>query len=398
MGPIPLTRSKLRAGHWGGVLALLAFGGIASLVLAEIALRLLGVSYPIFYQADPIAGSRHIPGASGWFLREGRAWVEINEDGLRDRPHRHEKPDDVFRIAVLGDSYAEAMQVDAAEAFWAVLERELAGCSALAGRRPESINFGVSGFGTAQELEVLRHRAWGYEPDFVLLAWVLNDVRNNSRALEKDPNRPYYVLREGRLVLDSRFQQEPIFAADQNWLRRLRQRIGNRSRLVSLIGAARHAARRRELAATETPVRSHMYGPPTDPDWQEAWKVSEALAGKVAAEAREGGAGFLLVLVTDRYQVHPDSEVRRAHLAETGGSDLLYANRRMTDYAQRQGIPLLDLAPPFRARAEKTGTCLHGFENAVHCGGHWNEAGNRLAGELIAERICAQLGGHMARR
>ena len=33
-------------------------------------------------------------------------------------------------------------------------------------------------------------------------------------------------------------------------------------------------------------------------------------------------------------------------------------------------------------------TCLHGFDNAKPCGGHWNVEGHRLAGELIAEAIC----------
>jgi hypothetical protein len=63
---------------------------------------------------------------------------------LRDREHDHAR---TLRIAVLGDSFAEALQITMEEAFWSV---ELQGCPSLAGREPEVINFGVSGYGTAQ--------------------------------------------------------------------------------------------------------------------------------------------------------------------------------------------------------------------------------------------------------
>ena len=50
-----------------------------------------------------------------------------------------------------GDSFAEALQVPMEDTFWAILEREIKECTAVAGREPE-VNFGVSGYGTAQEL------------------------------------------------------------------------------------------------------------------------------------------------------------------------------------------------------------------------------------------------------
>src|SRR5438445_13415775 len=70
----------------------------------------------------------------------------------------------------------------------------------------EIINFGVSGYGTAQELQILRHRVWAYSPDMILLAFLTgNDIRNNSRALERDDRIPYFVHQGKDLVLDDRF-------------------------------------------------------------------------------------------------------------------------------------------------------------------------------------------------
>lgn len=84
--------------------------------------------------------------------------MRINAAGLRDRDHVRSKPQGTFRVAILGDSYAEAFQVDTSQAFWAVAERELAECPALAGRVVEAINFGVAGYGNAQAIETLRTR------------------------------------------------------------------------------------------------------------------------------------------------------------------------------------------------------------------------------------------------
>jgi hypothetical protein len=44
-------------------------------------------------------------------MAEGNSFVEVNRDGLRDREHSRIKPAETLRIAVLGDSYAEALAI-----------------------------------------------------------------------------------------------------------------------------------------------------------------------------------------------------------------------------------------------------------------------------------------------
>ncbi|MGH7286809.1 MAG: SGNH/GDSL hydrolase family protein, partial [Myxococcota bacterium] len=169
-----------------GNLAVLALSFSLALALAEGVLQLAWDGRPQFYRPDPVRGASHRPGARGWYSYEGRGWVEINSAGLRDREHALAKPAGTLRIAVLGDSYAEAMQVDREATFWAVAERELAQCPALAGRAVEAINFGVSSYGTSQQLETLRHFVWDYDPDVEVVAFLTgNDYRNNVRELER---------------------------------------------------------------------------------------------------------------------------------------------------------------------------------------------------------------------
>ena len=98
---------------------------VVAFVLAEIVLRVLGYSNPVLWTYDDTVGSRLYGGAEGWFRAEGEAYIKINSAGLRDREHSVAKPPNTVRIAVLGDSMTEALQVPSGKPFWAILEREL---------------------------------------------------------------------------------------------------------------------------------------------------------------------------------------------------------------------------------------------------------------------------------
>ncbi|MCD6043412.1 MAG: hypothetical protein K0R40_3015, partial [Burkholderiales bacterium] len=64
---------------------LLVLGSLViALLLAEGALRLLGVSAPIWHRPDPELGWALRPGVSGEFRQEGHARVAVNADGRRD--------------------------------------------------------------------------------------------------------------------------------------------------------------------------------------------------------------------------------------------------------------------------------------------------------------------------
>ena len=187
-------------------LLLLASSPAVSRLLVEVALRIFGISYPVFTIIDPHRGFAHGPGAEGWQVREGWAYIQINSDGLRDREHPIEKREGTIRIAVLGDSYAKALQVPLEGGFWWILGQELASCLVLKDQQVGATNFGVGGYGTAQELLTLRHHVWKYDPDIVILAALTgNDITDNSKALRGNPTVPYFVLDDGALVLDDSF-------------------------------------------------------------------------------------------------------------------------------------------------------------------------------------------------
>ncbi len=179
-----------------------------TLVAAELALRAVGYSAPIWYQPDALLGWSMRPGVHGWYTHEGRAYIEVSPAGFRDRMHALAKPAGVYRIAVLGDSAAEGLQLDMKQTFWWQMQEKLRACPALGGREVEAMNFSASGYGSAQEALLLESTAIRYQPDLVLLAFAGNDVRDNSIKLTPENDRPFFRPDGERLKLDASFKDE----------------------------------------------------------------------------------------------------------------------------------------------------------------------------------------------
>lgn len=403
--PSSSTEPRRRSREWLVATALVLASLAASLALGEGALRLVGFSYPSFWVPDDVTGSRLRPGVEGWNRREGVAYIKINSRGLRDREHAVVKPQDVYRIAVLGDSYAEAMQVGLEETFWSLLPARLASCGFRPGQRIEAINFGVSGYGTAQQLLTLRHRVWDYSPDLVLVAFFPgNDVRNNSRTLEPEKMRPFFVLRDGELVLDDSFLAEPHYreskrlGAQRAALQDLRTyqllrklRAGNLGlRHNAPIAVALADGAKAVPALTEPGLDENVFREPADPVWQEAWIITEKLLVAMHEETRPRGARFVVAVLSSAGAVYPDAGLRQRYAQLLGIADLFYPEKRLERLGAQHGFEVLALAPEMQRHAETARRYLHGFPNGRLGFGHWNQAGHALAATLIALRLCAQ--------
>jgi hypothetical protein len=365
----------------GRVLLLLATL-LVSFGLAEAGLRIIGFDFPQFHERDDTLGLTLRPGAEGWYTEEGRAYVKVNSAGMRDVERAKEKPPGRLRIAVLGDSYTEAIQVDREKAYPALLEKHLNRC------RPgtEVLNFGVSGFGTAQQLLTLRAKVWDYAPDLVLLAFFpSNDVRDNSRTLDHAGLRPYFVLEGERLVLDDSFLERKGYRTLSDPTYRF---LRTHSRVVMLGTKARKALmamRAPRSAAPELGLDWHVFRPPDTPAWSEAWEITERLLATIGEEVAGHGAKFAIATVTDAAAVHPSMEVRRRYAAELEMPDLLYPERRLAAFAAKHRIAYLPITAGMDRLA--AGKPLHGFGENLGFG-HWNEDGHAAAAQLIGEFLC----------
>lgn len=370
-------------------LLLRAAGCLAGLLVVELGLHLFSEPQAdlFFWAPDQITGWKGYPGAEGRSA-ESNSFVWLNSQGAHDREHSRRKPAHVLRTAVLGDSMTEGIEVPTDRTFTAVLERELVACTAVSQGTVEVLNFGVRGYGTSQELLALRARVWNYDPDVVVLAFFTgNDVTDNS-FLVAPYHRPYFVRQGNRLVPDySHCVRYPSLQKLRYWLR-------HHSRIVQLLLRA-IVPHRRSLRRTDSPsfvgdglgVDERVYRSPTDLAWQEAWQTTEDQIVLMRDEVTSKGAHFLLVTLDNPVQVYPDASLRLAYMKHLGVDTLFYPDFRLRDLGQREGISVLTLAPILQSYADQQRIFLHGFSSQVGHG-HWNEAGHRLVGKLIAGKIC----------
>lgn len=401
-----------------GKLGLVLFGVLFGCLLAEIALRVSGYSYPEFYQPDESRGYALRPNMEGWYRKEGAAYIKINSDGLRDQEHAKSKPADTLRIAVIGDSYPEALPVALEDAFWSVMGARLGQCGALNGSKIEVINFGVSGYGTAQEVLTLREQVWAYSPDVVMLAVTTNnDISDNLRQLKRTDQVPYFVFHDGQLVLDDSFKSTNTFRWRQSLLSRTGRWIRDHSRVVQAAIQGHHgfkvwlAARQSRkddgakpspaagvegnegnaaLAPEDVGVDNLIYREPSDEVWNEAWDITEKLIVQMNREVRSRGAQFVVVTLSNGIQVYPDQQARAQFLERVGAKDLFYPDNRIKAIAEREHISVITLGPELQTYADQNKVFLHGFDKNVG-NGHWNQLGHRVAGEAIASHLCNSL-------
>jgi hypothetical protein len=374
-----------------------AAGLVLALLILELGLRATGLDFPRFWRSDPVLGLGLRPGASGWYVDEGRARVTINSDGFRDSERTKAKPPRAFRVLVLGDSFTEAVQVPLQDTFEKVAEGALASCPALAGRPVEVLNWGVRGFGTVQELELFKLRGEAYSPDVVVLAhYPETDLLDNPEALADQKDAPLLVRTKDGVaftpaVAAARQTLEQALAGDFS------EPFPENLWTVRLVEAAvdhwRHRAFWRKGQGND-PTRADyparlVYRAPEDAAWKDAWALQDGLLALLKKETAASGARLLMLIVSSPAQVFADP-ARRARFTELWGvTDLNYPNQRLLQTARRLGFEALDAVPLLDAETVRAKADVHGFPNTEPGVGHWNERGHRVVGLALANKLCA---------
>ncbi len=296
-------------------LLLLLVGSVLGCSVVEAGLRLLGVGYEGSMRPDPYCGWSLQPGAVHWDRWAGE-FLRISSDGLRDREHARLKPPGTWRLAVLGDSFTQGREARLEETFPRVLERLLANCPALAERAPEVINFGVAGYGTAQELLALRHRVWSYDPDAILLAFYDgNDVADNHPLLAADADiRPFFSFaQDGRLVPNYGFRDSTRYRFESTKFGRWKTRLKRNLRIWQVVDRMVLVLRTRSARPGDRLASDRQSGlvpgalvPPRDSRWAEAWRITDAILLLMRDEARAHGRPLFVFTVSAPIQVDPD--------------------------------------------------------------------------------------------
>lgn len=141
--------------------------------------------------------------------------IRLNGKGMRGPEIAYDKPADVYRILIIGDSFVEAVQVPDEQTFAAQLSQALVGIApTVPGKtRFEVAAMGRMGWGTLQEYLYYQVEGVKFNPDLVILSFYINDVPDNRPAFfyPNINNTNYDFIFEGDSVriVDTNLQALP---------------------------------------------------------------------------------------------------------------------------------------------------------------------------------------------
>jgi hypothetical protein len=180
---------------------------------------------------DDMFGQLNVPDSTYWHYKENDHSItgKFNNYGWRDKNWSLQKPQNTFRIALLGDSYIEALQVEGDKTFEHYTEMSLTDSLDL---NVELLNFGQSGFTQTEQLLLLTREVIHFSPDMVILFFYPeNDVDDISKATALNTLRTFYRMSDnGELILDTSFNESFSFR-----IRKLVSPLKTHSALISLI-------------------------------------------------------------------------------------------------------------------------------------------------------------------
>lgn len=317
---------------------------LVCLLAAELGLRLVHNLRPSFvFAAGELARFRGRPHAPNY---DGR----LNARGFNDTEFAVPKPNGLYRIAALGDSFVFGV-VPYGDNFLTLLEGRLAA----EGRPVELLNLGIPSTAPEDHALLLSSEGLDLEPDAVLqFVYVGNDLTTMPLA-RRTHWRPYLLdlgrflfgilpRIEGRVFHGRRYRDERPNFDEQGYL---------------------------------DVVRPHLAV--FDPGWPAFAERVERLR-RVVARTRElcrrHGVRLAVVLLPAEVQVDGELLRQAAGPGRARELDVERPNRELARLFAADGLPCLDLLPALAAAAR--GERLYKPRDS-----HWNLAGNRLAAELL---------------
>jgi len=167
----------------------LLIGISASLLIAEIVIRVDNARHNkrrSIWIPDAYLGHRHTKNNRFVYKLDESPPQYIphstNRFGLIGKNFELPKPDNVFRILILGDSFTEAMQVSDDRNFCALLEKRLNEKKIFGEKRVEVLNGGMSGFSPISEYLSYKRSLKTYQADLVLLQLFANDTFEDHKV------------------------------------------------------------------------------------------------------------------------------------------------------------------------------------------------------------------------
>ncbi|HEY9755341.1 MAG TPA: SGNH/GDSL hydrolase family protein [Oculatellaceae cyanobacterium] len=300
-----------------------------------------------FLQPDLTYGNVHIPNKLVTWRMEGYSHDRLSPQGLRDLPRVTTKAPNVTRIALLGDSATEGMQVPLEATYGQALERRLnrEAESAKIAKRFEVINFGCSGYSTGQQVLQYEQEVRKYHPDIVILMYNRGDNVENvfvPGPAGSIPPRPYFKLNDkNEIETDNSIMEMNADKLRPNQLlsflrgnSRIFGVFSQQNLMLSINEPMYHKLNQiiSKFQLSNSPVARNRFVKPSYP-LQDPWVVTTKLLDRLRGDVKDDGAQFVLLLF-------PNSIQDKTYAAQEQAFE--------TD-SKARGYNLLALTPIFKA-------------------------------------------------
>ena len=382
--------TKVERGHSAPIsaLELLLFTPLAVLIL-EGFFTIAGVGEQNFMKPDLELGSIHIPGKLVTWRLEGYSRETFSKAGWRDLERTVEKPANTYRVALIGDSATESLQVPLEQVWATIAEKQINQDLATASKQTnqpnkkpphvEVINFGVSGYSTSQELLLLQKEVVKYKPDLIVVLYSRGDSDESSvdpaKYATAEPRPYFYLDQNNQLKLDrtvllankGKLQSNPVLeflrahsriygVFDQtNFQLNLTDKFYVKLRRI-------YTQITEKLSGTNTLSAAEKAEQPHYPK-QDSFKVTQALMSQIQSTAKANGARFLLLTFPDMGNIDPVFTAQLPALAKQG---------------KAEGFDVLELSQPFREYKGK---------EQLFYQVHFASGGHKVAAQVLSQYV-----------
>lgn len=291
--------------------------------------------------------------------------VKVNAQGFNDRDHKQKKNKNALRIAVIGDSFVFGV-VPRDLNFVSIIEH----LATASGENVEVLNMGIPASGPHNYIDVLKKEASSMQVDMAIVVFFVgNDIIQShpdfvTKIFFGSPRdvlaKPYLVGLSTRYFLSWRL----ITAS----ARVLRERFrSDKSGTFSKESFLEIEKQRAEACKLKPSVFM-----------KESYESSLSIIKEMKNIARNKGISFCVVLAPDEIQVNQElqMEMIKKYNFNRADYDFLMPQQQMINDLNHAGIAVVDLLPAFLVLQKEESLY-------VNQDTHWNETGNKLAGELI---------------
>ena len=340
----------MKTGNKKFIIASIILSFFFTLICGEIIARVFGVTN--VYEYDPELGwspKKNFSARIKVVDQPGEKYLveySTNESGFRSFGDVHSR---TTRILFVGDSWTGDPNTSDAEAYFGIVKDKLP---------VEVFAIGGGGYGTLQELLLVKKFAEIIKPDIFVLQFCDNDLVNNS-----------YFLEGGRIVRNQK-NLRPYWVDDH-----IRYRIPADSPYVLLYRASRLF---RSLDALLTTLQFKMYKSYCPPRYQAYEGLVPAASPEQQALIREKRRESIAVTAYLMREMRRSLPAGTKAITFPASADDPEELRIWEALAADTGFtPYPSVAIEVEA-AERDGKTVR-----VRDGAHWNRLGNKIAGEVL---------------